>query len=139
MNYITNGNLFAIAKKINENKNAPGKFNVYFGRLNGEIVYVGTTVQKPADRFRWHKANGKKFAFEVVKQCDTEDEMLDLEFEMIKKHKPKFNKITHRQNLNVRLDQATLDLRKNDPQWCKSCLKRRVNRGYSKCYYCSRP
>ena len=128
--------LFDIAKKTN-GKHLPGKFNVYVGKVNGEIVYVGTTVQMPADRFRWHKSNGKDFSFEVVKQCDTEDEMLDLEFEMIKKLKPKHNKITHRkQNLNKRLDQATLDLRKGNSEWCQCCLKRRVNKGYTNCYYC---
>jgi len=130
--------LFDLAHKKN-NSNMPGKFNVYKGMLDGVLVYIGTTVQKPADRFRWHKANGKAFDFEVIKQCDTEDEMLDLEFELIKKHKPKFNKITHRkQNLNVRLTQVTLDARKGDAEWCQSCLKRRVNRGYKVCYYCQK-
>jgi len=123
--------------KVKNTLSLPGKFNVYFGRVDGIIVYVGTTVQMPADRFRWHKANGKNLAFEVVKQCDTEDEMLDLEFELIKQHKPKLNKITHRrQNLNVRLTQVTLDARKGNTEWCQSCLKRRVNRGYKNCYYC---
>lgn len=117
--------------------NLPGKFNVYIGRVQGVIVYVGTTIQKPADRFRWHKANKKDFQFEMIKQCDTADEMLELEYQLIKLHRPKYNKIVHRkQNLNVRLPQATLDSRKGSAEWCQSCLKRRVNKGYVKCMYC---
>lgn len=127
----------SVSKGGHKGPDQPGKFNVYVGREAGAIVYVGTTIQKPSDRFRWHKNNGKDFSFEVIKQCDTEQEMLDMEFDLIKLHKPKYNQITHRkQNLNRRLDQL-LDSRKGSHEWCQGCLKRRVNKGYSRCYYCS--
>lgn len=130
--------LFSIAKKVN--KGSSGMFTVYSGKdkLTKQLVYIGTTVQKPADRFRWHKANGKDLIFDVLHQFDNEDAMLDKEFELIKQLKPKMNKITHRkQNLNRRLTGATLDARKGNAEWCQGCLKRRVNKGYSRCYYCS--
>lgn len=137
VNLFTNAKVVSISRS-HTGPDQPGKFNVYVGREGGVIVYVGTTVQKPSDRFRWHRNNGKNFSFEVIKQCDNEQEMLDLEFELIQKHKPKYNKITHRkQNLNRRLDASSLQMRQGDAEWCQSCLKRRVNRGYTKCYYCS--
>lgn len=112
----------------------------YSGWKDGKLVYIGTTIQKPSDRFRWHKHNGKDFAFKIERQFDNADQMLDWEFEMIKKHRPQFNKITHRkQNLNRRLGQTDVESRVGDPQWCQSCLKRRVSRGYATCYYCSNP
>jgi len=112
------------------------KFTVYVGKKNGVIVYVGTTIQKPADRFRWHKSNGKPFDFEVVHQYDNEKDMLDKELELIKLYKTQYNKKTVRQNLNVKLTADQLQLRVGDKQWCQCCLKRRVNKGFTKCYYC---
>lgn len=41
-----------------------------------KLLYIGTTTQIPADRFRWHKANGKDFRFEIIKICNDENEML---------------------------------------------------------------
>lgn len=112
-------------------------YTVYYGRLNGDIVYVGTTIQKPEDRFRWHKHNGKDFQFEVVKTFPTPEEMLDFEFSEIRRLKPSYNKITGRkQNLNARLTSADLELRRGSKEWCQSCLKRRVNGGYKKCRFC---
>ena len=114
------------------------KFTVYKGSLNGQIVYIGTTIQKPEDRFRWHKSNGKRFFFEVIEQFDNENDMLDFEFELIKKLNPKFNKIkTRKQNFNKKLTPEMLELRKGDSQWCQKCLKRHVSSGYKYCYYCS--
>ena len=105
-------------------------FNVYLGSRNGRVVYVGTTIQKPSDRWRWHKNNGKNLDFEIVKRCDSSDEMLELELELIKKYKPELNKITHRkQNLNKRLSQSDLDKRKGDSEWCQKCLRRRARFG----------
>lgn len=130
--------LLSVAKKINTG--LAGKFTVYSGKdkLTRDLVYIGTTVQKPADRFRWHKANGKDLVFEVLFQFDSEDEMLDKEFELIKQLRPKMNKIVHRkQNLNRRLTSITLNSRRNNAEWCQSCLKRRVNKGYMVCFYCS--
>lgn len=113
-------------------------YTVYKGSLNGVLVYIGTTIQKPTDRFRWHKANKKPFNFEVIAQFDNPEEMLNLEFELIKQYNPKFNKIKHRkQNLNRRLDDTILNSRKGSKEWCQKCLKRRVNIGYQYCYNCS--
>ena len=49
-------------------------------RYHNKLRYIGTTIQIPADRFRWHKANGKDFLFEIIKICKDENEMLDTEF-----------------------------------------------------------
>ena len=112
-------------------------FTVYKGYSDDVLVYVGTTTQKPKDRFRWHKHNGKDLKFEIVEQFGNEKDMLDLEFKLITELKPKLNKITHRkQNLNRKLTQEELDARVGDKTWCQSCLKRRVNAGYTKCMRC---
>lgn len=113
-------------------------YTVYKGLdKNGKLVYIGTTVQNPEDRFRWHKSNGKDLQFKVIKQFDNSKEMLNLEFELIKKYNPELNTIKHRkQNLNVRLTAQELESRKGNKEWCQVCLKRRVNSGYTTCYYC---
>lgn len=112
-------------------------YTVYKGELNGKIVYIGTTIQKPEDRFRWHKHNGKDFNFQVLEQFDNSEDMLNREFELIQQLKPKFNKITkRRQNLNVKLTSVELNKRVGQIGWCQSCLKRRTSPGYSKCMYC---
>lgn len=111
---------------------------VYKGEVNGEIVYIGTTIQEPAARFRWHKANGKPFKFTVLRTFDNAQEMLAEEFRLIQKHRPKFNKIVDRaQNFNGKLNPDQLAERKGLAGWCQSCLKRRVNKGYTTCFYCS--
>lgn len=113
------------------------KYSVYKGEVNGNVVYIGTTIQVPSERFRWHKYNGKDFKFTVIKQFDNPEDMLDFEFELIQKYNPKFNKIKRRkQNFNAKLTQEDLESRKGDKSWCQSCLKRHVNAGYTKCYYC---
>lgn len=113
-------------------------YTVYSGWKDGKLQYIGTTIQKPSDRFRWHKHNGKDLKFIIEKQFNNEDEMLDYEFELIKKHRPPMNNITHRkQNLNKRLTPDAVEARRGNAEWCQSCLKRRVNKGYSKCYRCS--
>lgn len=112
-------------------------YTVYKGELNGKLVYIGTTIQKPEDRFHWHKHNGKDFKFEVLEQFDNSEDMLDREFELIQLHKPKFIKITkRRQNLNVKLTPEEVSMRVGLSGWCQSCLKRRTNPGYYKCMYC---
>ena len=114
-------------------------YSVYKGERGGNIVYIGTTIQAPADRFRWHKSNGKNLKFTVLSSHKTADAMIDEEFRLIKKHKPKLNKITHRkQNLNAKLPAGTTNSRKGDAEWCQGCFKRRVNEGYEKCYWCHR-
>lgn len=87
---------------------------VYKGELNGQIVYIGTTIQEPKARFRWHKANGKNFVFTVLARYETAEEMLAEERRLIEMHKPKHNKRL-KQNLNVKLTQVQLDSRVNDP------------------------
>lgn len=114
-------------------------FYVYRGldKVTLELVYIGTTVQIPRNRFRWHKANGKDLKFEVIKVCVDADQMINHEFELIQSLKPKLNKITHRrQNLNVKLTADELDSRKGSKEWCQGCLKRRVNKGYRYCRNC---
>lgn len=107
------------------------------GRKSKKMVYIGTTIQVPKERFRWHKHNGKNLIFEVIKVCENADEMLDLEYKLIQRYRPDMNKITKRkQNLNVALTDEILKLRENNVEWCQSCLKRRVNKGYSVCYFC---
>ena len=107
--------------------------------VSGNVVYIGTTIQKPKDRFRWHKHNGKDLNFSVLYEFDNEHDMLDKEYELIKLHNPALNKIKHRkQNLNKKLTQVELDARKGDPCWCQDCLKRRVNNGYTHCMWCGK-
>ena len=114
-------------------------FTVYKGERNGEIVYIGTTVQEPSARFRWHKANGKPLDFTVLEQFDNPEDMIEMEYQLIKEHSPRLNKIRHRrQNLNVRLTEGELQSRVGSNEWCQSCLKRRVNKGFSVCLRCSR-
>ena len=102
-----------------------------------KLLYIGTTIQIPADRFRWHKSNGKDFRFEIIKICKDEKEMLDTEFALIQKYNPRYNKITKRkQNFNKRLSDEEKYGRVGNKEWCQCCLTRRVNKGYKFCYYC---
>ena len=111
---------------------------VYFGYSKKKnLVYIGTTMQKPSDRFRWHRHNGKNLKFKVFKNCATDSEMFDLELKLILEKKPVLNKKTKRHNNNKRLTQVELNSRVGDSEWCQCCLKRRVSKGYSKCMYCS--
>lgn len=113
-------------------------YTVYKGEKDGKIVYIGTTVQNPKDRFRWHKYNGKDLDFTVVCQFPTQEEMLEEEFRLIKLYNPIMNKIRHRkQNLNVKLSTEELNSRVGKKEWCQKCLKRRVNSGYKFCLRCS--
>ena len=112
-------------------------FTVYQGEKNGKVVYIGTTIQEPSARFRWHKANGKPLVFKVVAQFDNPEEMLAEEFKLIQAIKPAMNKLTHRrQNLNAKLTPEALAARKGDAEWCQGCLKRRVRPGYDRCMWC---
>ena len=116
-------------------------FYVYkgFDKQTNELVYIGTTIQVPSERFRWHKYHEKDLNFEVIKNCETQEEMLNLEFSLIKELKPKLNKITKRkQNFNKKLSEEELNQRIGDKSWCQKCLKRHVNKGYKFCYYCSK-
>lgn len=126
-----------------EYKEQKDKYLVYVGysrkdKGKTKIIYVGTTIQYPLSRWYYHKTHGKDLVFEEYKRFDNEKDMLDLEFELINKHHPSCNSITHRrQNFNVPLTQEELESRKGNPEWCQCCLKRRVSKGYKYCYYCS--
>lgn len=112
---------------------------VYKGEKNGKLIYIGTTIQVPTERFRWHKYNGKDLDFTVLSTHTTPEAMLDEEWRLIQLHKPKMNKITKRkQNFNGKLSQEELDARKGITEWCQCCLRRRVNKGYTKCMYCEK-
>ena len=50
-------NLFELSKANSFSSSSKRKYTVYKGLLNGELVYIGTTIQKPEDRFRWHRNN----------------------------------------------------------------------------------
>lgn len=129
--------------KICETSDITNKgFYVYFGKSksgNNKLKYIGTTTQVPAERFRWHKYNGKDLLFEIVAVCDSADEMLDLEYKLIRQLNPPMNKIVRRrQNYNAELTPEALEARRGSNEWCQCCLKRRVNKGYKHCYYCSK-
>lgn len=115
-------------------------FYVYKGlSKKGKLLYIGTTIQIPKDGFRWHKHNGKNFNFEIIKICENENEMLDIEYQLIKKYRPQFNKIKDRkQNFNIPLSEEELENRKGKKEWCQCCLKRHVNPGYEFCYFCEK-
>lgn len=118
--------------------NAKGNW-IYFGydKKTGNLVYIGTTMQRPSDRFRWHRHNGKDLQFKVHCKFLTVDEMLNEEVKLIAQHKPKLNKKTKKHNDNRKLNEKDLTMRKGDSCWCQKCLKRRVNKGYKYCYHCS--
>lgn len=111
---------------------------VYFGySKKGKLLYIGTTMQKPSDRFRWHRHNGKDLKFKVVASFNCADEMLKKEVELISKHNPQMNKKKSKHNDNRKLNEKDIASRKGDKQWCQCCLKRRVSAGYRKCMWCS--
>lgn len=116
-------------------------FYVYVGRSKkgkNKLMYIGTTIQIPSDRFRWHKHNKKDLIFEIIAVCVNQTEMLDLEYNLIRKYKPPMNKIkSRRQNFNVILTKEEIESRKGNKNWYQRCLKRHVNKGYKYCYYCS--
>lgn len=114
-------------------------YTVYKGERGGKLVYIGTTVQRPGDRFRWHRNNGTDLDFTILCQYDNADDMLDEEYRLIQKHKPSMNKIKHRrQNLNIKLTEAELNKRKGNNEWCQVCLKRRVKGNFLACFFCSK-
>lgn len=112
------------------------KVVVYKGLSNGEIVHIGITTQKPEVRFRTHEKRNLIDEFVVVAELDTAEEALTLEKELILKYKPKYSKRI-KQNDNRKLSNETVEGRKNNSEWCQSCLRRRVNKGYKRCKWCS--
>jgi hypothetical protein len=129
---------------MSEYKYRKDKYLVYVGYSKkdkdcSKIIYVGTTIQFPLSRWYYHKTHGKNLVFKEYKRFDNEKDMLELEYELIKKYRPSCNKITDRpQNFNVALDEETLESRKGNPEWCQCCLKRRVSdKRYKTCYWCA--
>lgn len=112
------------------------KTTVYKGINGDEIVHIGITTQEPNVRFRTHEKRKLIERFEVIAEFDDVNDALDLERELILKHTPKYSKRI-KQNDNRRKSPEEIAARKGDPEWCQSCLKRRVNAGYTYCYYCS--
>lgn len=122
---------------INE-VDADTKYTVYAGYdTNGKLVYIGSTTQKPNVRFNHHRYTGKKLEFEVLKQFSSREEMVKYEQSMMDKHKPAQNKRKEALS-NLPVTPEELKRRKSDPTWCKSCLRRHVNKGYEYCYNCER-
>ena len=130
--------------EIKRYKDRRDKFVVYFGysrkdKTHKNVIYIGTTIQMPISRWYYHSIHGKNLDFVEMFRFDNEKDMLDKEYEMIKKYRPCMNRITNRkQNLNLELSIETLNERKGDHQWCQCCLRRRVNIGYKYCYYCTK-
>lgn len=126
-------------EQAREDEYKPHSYVVYVGRATpgGDIVYVGSTSQKPEDRFRWHRANEKDLHFTVVAAFDNADDMVLEEQRLIDINKPVLNK---RQKAihNAPLTQDKLESRKGDKGWCQGCLRRRVNRGYKFCMWCAK-
>lgn len=114
-------------------------FWVYLGynKSDSKLVYVGTTMQKPSDRFRWHRHNGKDLRFEVKCNLDSAEKMFEEELRLIKKYNPTLNKKTTKHNDNRKANAADISKRIGDECWCQKCLKRRVNKGYVFCMWCS--
>lgn len=125
---------------IKNYKDRKDKYVVYEGRdARGNICYIGTTIQFPYSRWYYHSIHGKNLNFSILYRFENKEEMLSMEFNLIKKLKPKMNKIKDRkQNLNVSLTPEELSARIGNSEWCQCCLKRRVNKGYSFCYFCGK-
>lgn len=112
------------------------KTAVYKGFKNGEIVHIGITTQKPSIRFRTHEKRNLIDYFEIIAEFDSTEDALQLEKELILKHKPKYSKRI-KQNDNRKLTDKSLESRKGNSEWCQSCLKRRISKGYKNCKWCS--
>lgn len=112
------------------------KTTVYKGLQNGEIVHIGITTQVPSTRFRTHEKRHLIEKFEIIAEFDSTDEALQLEKELILKYKPKYSKRI-KQNDNRKLSKTSIESRKGSSEWCQNCLKRRVNKGYKRCKWCS--
>lgn len=113
------------------------KTAVYKGLTNGKIVHIGITTQKPNDRFRTHEKRNLIDEFIVIEYFENTEDALKLEKELILKYKPKYSKKI-KQNDNRKLSNEELEKRKDSNEWCQSCLKRKTNKGYKKCLWCSK-
>jgi hypothetical protein len=135
--------LFSEAKTTKETKESDESsekviYTVYGGYdSKGQLAYIGSTTQKPNLRFNHHKYMGKKLNFKVLKQFETREAMVKFEQAAMDKYHPSQNKRKEALS-NLPVTPEELEKRKSDPTWCKSCLKRHVNKGYDLCYNCER-
>lgn len=113
------------------------KTTVYKGITNGEIVHIGITTQDPKVRFRTHEKRKLIERFEVIEKFEDVADALLLERKLIEEYNPKYSKRL-KQNDNRKLAASTVNERVGEKEWCQKCLKRRVNRGYKICFYCSK-
>lgn len=113
------------------------KTTVYKGITNGAIVHVGITTQDPKVRFRTHEKRKLIDTFEVIAEFEDVADALRVERELIEQYKPKYSKRL-KQNDNRKLAAASIKDRKGNKEWCQKCLRRRVNKGYKKCMWCSK-
>ena len=112
-------------------------YSVYVGRetADGPVVYIGITMQVPERRFSWHKSNGKNLKFQVIARRFTYEGAKIEEAKLIEAHRPKLN----RRGIALpksHVPPEELEARRIDPRWCKKCLRRHVNRGYTICRMC---
>lgn len=113
------------------------KTTVYKGISNGEIVHIGITTQDPKVHFRTHEKRKLIERFEVIGEFEDVADALLLERKLIEEYNPKYSKRL-KQNDNRKLAAAQVKGRIGDNEWCQKCLKRRVNKGYKTCFYCSK-
>lgn len=113
------------------------KTTVYKGITKGEIVHIGITTQDPKVRFRTHEKRKLIESFEVIAEFEDVADALSLERELIEEYNPKYSKRL-KQNDNRKLAAAQVKDRVGNKEWCQKCLKRRVNKGYKICFYCSK-
>ena len=131
-------------EEVKEYKNRDDKYVVYYGyskkdKEKSKVIYVGTTIQHPMSRWYYHSTHKKDLVFDIAFRFDNEKQMLDKEYEEIKRLRPYLNKIKNRpQNFNVALSEEEINERKGNEKWCQCCLKRHVNKGYRYCYFCSK-
>ena len=110
---------------------------VYKGISKGEIVHIGITTQDPKVRFRTHEKRKLIERFEVIEEFEDVADALLFERKLIEEYNPKYSKRL-KQNDNRKLASTVVNGRVESKDWCQKCLKRRVNKGYKICFYCSK-
>jgi len=106
-------------------------FYIIGGYNNNTLVYLGTTKQTPNRRINWLKSNGSKLDFTVISTHNTEDDMLTCYTNLTKQYNIKPHK-------NVKITNDIKMNRLGNKAWCQCCFKRKVNIGYTYCYFCSK-
>lgn len=115
--------------------NEKGNWLYYgFRSKSGKVSYVGVTIQRPSEKFSWHKKDGMDLRFHAIKNFNTVEEMLAYQKNCIARLRPEFNLKDGEQE--DKLTQGQIRKRKGSDEWCQSCLKRRVGEGKTKCIWC---